>query len=82
VAGSLAVRSNFDPKRNTPLLDLGAVRETLAFIRNDLQRVPALERTADLLGMALDEIEAAERRRLAPGLTSILDAGALSRRRH
>ena len=69
----------FDAKRNVPLIDLGAVRETLAYIRDDLQRVPGLERAAELVASALGEIRAAERRRLP---RSILDAWLMPRRRH
>ena len=35
------VQGPFDPKRNVPLIDLGTVRDTLAYIRDDFQRVPA-----------------------------------------
>lgn len=76
------MRSSFDPKRNAPLIDLGTVRETLAYIRDDFQRVRALERAAELLSLALAEVEAAERRRLAPIPGSILDAARLLRPRH
>ena len=50
----MAALVTHDPKRNTPMIDLGTVRETLAYIRDDLQRVPGLERAAELLGSALD----------------------------
>jgi hypothetical protein len=76
------VRSPFDPKRNVPLIDLGTVRETLAFIRNDLQRVAGLERAAELLDSALAEIEAADRRRLAPIPRSILEFQLVRRHKH
>jgi hypothetical protein len=76
------VRGPFDPKRNVPLIDLGTVREMLACIRDDLQRVPGLERAAALLGSASAEIEVAERRRLAPVPSSIVDARLPSRSRH
>jgi hypothetical protein len=72
----------FEPKRNVPLIDLGTVRDTLSYIRDDLQRVPALERVAELIGAALAEMLAAERRRLAPIPRSVLDARLLSRRKH
>lgn len=71
----------FDPKRNVPLIDLGAVRDTLAYIRDDFQRVPALERAAEL-GAALAEVVAAERRRLAPIPRSVLETHLLPRRKH
>jgi len=47
VAREHGVRSTFDPKRNTPLIDLGTVREMVAYIRDDLRRVPGLERATD-----------------------------------
>ena len=76
------MRGPFDPKRNAPLIDLGTVRETLACIRDDLQRVAGLERAAELLGSALTEVEAAERRRLAPLPQSVLQARLRARRKH
>ena len=76
------MRGPFDLKRNVPLIDLGTVRETLAYIRDDLQRVPGLERAAELIAAALAEVEAAERRRLAPIPRSVLEARLLARRRH
>ena len=72
----------FDPKRNVSLIDLGTVRDTLAFIRDDLQRVPALERAAELIGAALGEVRAAERRRLTPIPGSVLDTRLRPRRKH
>ena len=72
----------FDPKRNMPLPDLGTVRDMLTCIRDDLQRVPALERAADLIGAALAELQAAERRRLAPIPRSILDSRLSPSRKH
>jgi hypothetical protein len=71
-----------DPKRNVPLIDLGTVRDTLTYIRDDLQRVPALERAAELIDAALAEVQSAERRRLAPIQRSILDTRLLPRPRH
>ncbi len=71
-----------DPKRNIPLLDLGTVRDTLAYMRDDFQRVPELERAAELLAQALAEVEAADRRRLAPIPRSVLEARLNARRRH
>ncbi len=72
----------FDPKRNVPLLDLGTVRDTLAYMRDDLARVPGLERAAELVSQALAEVDAADRRRLAPIPHSVLQARLLARRRH
>jgi hypothetical protein len=80
--GGADVPGPFDPKRNMPLIDLDTVRDTLTYIRDDLQRVRALERAAELIGAALSEIRAAERRRLAPIPRSVLDARLLPRRKH
>ena len=77
-----SVQGPFEPKRNVPLVDLGSVRETLAYIREDLQRVPGLERAAEHLVSALAEVEAADRRRLAPIPRSVLEARLRARRRH
>lgn len=76
------MRGPFEPKRNVPLIDLGTVREALAYIRDDLGRVPGLERAAELIATAVAEIDAAERRRLAPIPCSVLDARPRLRRRH
>ena len=62
-----------DPKRDVPLIDLGTVRDTLAYIRDDLQRVPGLECAAKLIASALAEVVAAEGRRLAPIPRSVLE---------
>ena len=72
----------FEPKRNVPLIDLGTVRDMLIHVRDDFQRVPALERAAELIGAALAEVQSAERRRLAPIPRSILDTRLLPRRKH
>lgn len=71
-----------DPKRNAPLIDFGTVCDTLAYMRDDLQRVPGLERAVELIGSALCEVEAARRRRLAPIPRSVLGARWSVRRRH
>ena len=68
-----------DAKRNVPLVDLGTIRETLAYIRDDLARVPGLERAAEIVGSALAELGAAEDRRLP---RSILVAYLRPRNRH
>jgi hypothetical protein len=47
-----------------------------------LQRVPALERAAELIGAAVAELQAAERRRLAPVPRSILDNRLPRSRKH
>jgi hypothetical protein len=65
------VKGPFDAKRNVPLVDLGTIRETLAYIRDDLARVPGFEGAARLIASALDELSTAERRRVP---RSILEA--------
>lgn len=69
-------------KPNVPLVDLDTIRETLVYIRDDLQRAPGLDRAAERLTAALAEITEAERRRLAPISGSIIDARLMLRRKH
>jgi hypothetical protein len=69
-------------KPNMPLVDLDTIRETLLYIRDDMQRVPGLEGAAEHLTAALGEIAAAERRRLAPVSSSIIEARFVPRRKH
>lgn len=69
-------------KPQMPLVDLDTIRETLLYIRDDLQRVPGLERAAEKLTAALGELTAAERRRLAPLSQSVIEARFLPRRKH
>jgi hypothetical protein len=69
-------------KPSVPLVDLDTIRETLAYIRDDIQRVPGLEKAAERLTTALAEIAAAERRRLAPVSHSVIDARLVLRRKH
>jgi hypothetical protein len=73
------VQDSFDAKPNAPLVDLGTIRETLAYIRDDLARVPGLERAAEMIGSALAELETHEGRRLP---RSILLAYLRPRNRH
>ena len=73
------MQDSSDAKRNVPLVDLGTIRETLAYIRDDLARVPGLERAAEMIGSALGELESAEGRRLP---RSILLAYLRPRDRH
>ena len=75
------MQGSFDRKRNIPTIDLATIRETLAYIRDDLQRLPALEGAAKLLMAALAEIAAAERRQLASLPRSVIEARWLPRRR-
>ena len=69
-------------KLSVPLVDLDTIRETLVYIRDDIQRVPGLDRAAERLTAALAEIAAAERRRLAPVSRSVIDARLALRRKH
>jgi hypothetical protein len=71
-----------DPKHSVAMVDLATMRETLALIRDDLQRVPALQHAAELIGAALADIELAERRRLLPIPCSVLEGRRPARRRH
>lgn len=56
------------PRRNPwpPTLDLATVRETLAYMHDDMNRVPGLERVASALETVLEEIETAERNAKPP----------------
>lgn len=69
-------------KPTVPLIDLDTIRETLLYIRDDLQRVPGFERAADKLSAALAEITAAESRRLAPISHSVIKVRPPLRRKH
>jgi hypothetical protein len=69
-------------KPSIPLIDLGAIRETLTYIRDDLQRAPGLDRAAERLTQALAEIAEAEQRRLGPVSRSLIDARLAFRRKH
>jgi hypothetical protein len=69
-------------KPNIPLVDLDTIRETLAYIRDDLARVPGLDRAAERLTLALAEIADAEQRRLGPISRSLIDARMAFRRKH
>ncbi|MBL8566151.1 MAG: hypothetical protein JNM89_10590 [Hyphomicrobiaceae bacterium] len=44
-----------------PQIDLSTVRETLAYMHDDMCRVPGLEKLRDALGVAIEEAAAAER---------------------
>lgn len=69
-------------KPAVPLVDLDTIRETLIYIRDDIQRVPGMEKAADRLTSALAEIAAAERRRLGPISHSVINARLVLRRKH
>lgn len=58
-----------------PLTNLDTVRDTLAAIHADLERVPGLELASELIETALIEIAIVERRRLTPS-HQVLDARA------
>lgn len=45
-----------------PQVDLTTVRETLAYMHDDMCRVPGMEKLRDALGVAMKEAEAAEQR--------------------
>jgi hypothetical protein len=63
-----------EPLRNNPhvpLVDLDTIRETLVFIRDDIQRVPGMERAAEGLSTVLAEIDAATRRRVVLSAATI-----------
>lgn len=49
------------PRRNPwpPVVDLGTVRETLSYMKDDMQRVPGLERVASAIEATLKEIDRA-----------------------
>ncbi|KAB2920346.1 MAG: hypothetical protein F9K29_02380 [Hyphomicrobiaceae bacterium] len=72
----------FDTKRDIPLPDIGTIRDMLTLIRDDLQRVKALERAAELLSATLAEIDMAERRRLAPFPRTLVDMSIWPYRKH
>ncbi|MCB1505626.1 MAG: hypothetical protein KDJ47_11680 [Hyphomicrobiaceae bacterium] len=50
------------PKSNPwpPQIDLSTVRETLAYMHDDMMRVPGFEKLRDALAVAIKEAEAAE----------------------
>jgi hypothetical protein len=73
------VKGPSDAKRNVPLVDLGTLKETLAYIRDDLADLAGFERAAELVGSALRELEAADRSGLP---RSIIEANLRPRHRH
>ena len=64
-----------------PLIDLETVRDTLAYMHDDLKRVAGMERAAKALAEAIDEIAVADSRRQAVSY-GILGARFLRRPRH
>lgn len=48
------------PRDNSwpPAIDLGTVRDTLAYMQDDMARVPGLEKVADAIARTLQEIDA------------------------
>lgn len=52
-----------------PQIDLGTLRETLAYMHDDMARAPGLEKLRDALAVAMKEAEAADRQTppLVPG---------------
>jgi hypothetical protein len=73
------VKGSSDAKRNVPLVDLGTLKETLAYIRDDLADLAGFERAAALVGSALEELKAAD---LSGLPRSIIDAKRRPRHRH
>jgi len=73
------VKGPSDAKRNVPLVDLGTLKETLAYIRDDLQDLAGFERAAELVDSALKELKAADRSGLP---RSIIEANLRPRHRH
>jgi hypothetical protein len=65
-----------------PLVDLDIVRETLSYIRDDIRRVPGLEKAADRVTAALAEIADYEGRRLSPLSQSRIEVRIPLRRKH
>lgn len=49
-----------------PAIDLTTVRDTLAYMQDDMARVPGLEKVADALARTLDEIDAVKPSKLRP----------------
>lgn len=43
-----------------PEIDLATARETLAYIEDDMRRVPGLEKVAEAVSRAMSEIDAAQ----------------------
>jgi hypothetical protein len=52
---------DFRTKAPPRTLDLATVRETLAYVHDDMRRAPGLERVAAALAAAIAEVEWAER---------------------
>jgi hypothetical protein len=65
-----------------PLVNLDAIRETLTYVRDDIRRVPDLERAAEHLTAALAEIADYESRRLSPLSQSRIEVRIPLRRKH
>jgi hypothetical protein len=63
-----------------PHLDLTTARETIAYIEDDLRRVPGLEKAADALKAAVAEMETAERASKPTPLSRFTGARFLPRR--
>ena len=63
-------------------VDLDVIRETLSYIRDDMRRVPGLEKAVERLSATLREISAAESRRLSPLTHSLIKVRLPLRRKH
>lgn len=53
-----------------PAIDLTTVRDTLAYMQEDMARVPGLEKVADAMARTLDEIDAVKPSMTAPIATA------------
>ena len=54
-----------------PTIDLATVRETLHYMKDDMRRVPGLEKAAGALDNAISEIETAEEKLQPVNYTTI-----------
>lgn len=63
-----------------PAIDLGTVRETVAYMHDDMSRVPGLEKVAAALSTVLDEIASAEKNGKSASIVPISYARFLPKR--
>ncbi len=64
-----------------PTLDLSTVRETMAYMHDDMKRVPGLEKAARAIADAIKEIDKAEKASAKPVSYSPIAAKFLPLRR-
>jgi hypothetical protein len=62
------------------MIDLATARETLAYMQDDMKRVPGLEKVADALASAIREMDAADHQVEKPLKLSPFAARFLPRR--